>query len=310
MHQENCTLPIDELSARQGTLPIDELSARQGTKGNITNLVETAKEAKKLGSINTHTVFSSLTNTENSHFADSSVSSNSRQKSHTIIEHQLKINNLKIKPPFSYGNNTILDLYSNNEEIYFESPSMLIPFNYIINKNKLTLTLCEYKSSKYTEQLNKILNKIILCAKKKYPKLFENKKYKNPLINKLFYPLLFQFDNIRYNEIEIYNKFQEKILIEDIEQNDRITIIYNLKNIWINNLYYSINLNLIQIRRDNYINRGYKFIDQECKTSYISLINKQEKIDKVITPLITRKEVPNLQDIINMRKKIFSKIKN
>jgi hypothetical protein len=229
------------------------------------------------------------------------------------IKHQLLITNLKIKKPFSYGNNTILDLYSgNNEEIYFESPSMLIPFDYIINKNKFTLTLCEYNSSKYTEQLNKLLNKVILYAIKKHTKLFENKKYKSPLIKKLFYPLLFQFNNVRYNEIEIYNKFQEKINIENIEQNDKVTIIYNLKNIWINNLFYSINLNLIQIRRDNYIDRGYKF-------SNLLINNPQIKLSSETTLLITNKIIKdkdkenslnnkiNLQDIINMRKKILSK---
>lgn len=172
--------------------------------------------------------------------------------------------NFKIKKPFTYGDKTIFDLYNEtNEPLYYQSPSMIVPYNYFINNNIFTLTLCEYKNTKYTDLIDNVIKKIIDKVKKNYSNLFENKIFNNPIIVKPFNPKMFQFKNVKTNDIEIYNIFQEKIDLQDIRVDDMITCIYQIKNIWINENSYGVKLNLIQLRRDNTINRGYIFTDKK-----------------------------------------------
>jgi hypothetical protein len=222
--------------------------------------------------------------------------------------------NFKIKKPFFYNNKITFDLYSENDEnIFFESLSMIIPFKYILDENsqKLSLTLYEYKSNKYGKKINLILEKIIKCTKKHYEKLFKEKIFKSPIILNNS-TTIFQFNNIRYNEIEIYNKFREKINIKNIETDDRISIIFHLKNIWIQNNKYGFNLDLIQIRRDNYIDREYLFLDQKKNLIINNNIIEKDKnlsIDLINNSSIKRPAL-NLQEILNMRNSILKKTIN
>ena len=57
--------------------------------------------------------------------------------------------------------------------------------------------------------------------------MFYKKIYKSLLKNNSF-----QFYNIRYKEIGIYNKYKEQIDIDNINSDDRISIIIHIKNIW------------------------------------------------------------------------------
>lgn len=170
----------------------------------------------------------------------------------------------KIKKPFNYGSKTIFELYTGvNDLLYYQSPSMIVPYNYFINDNTFTLTLCEYKTTKYTDLINNVLKKLIKKAKTSYISLFENKVFNNPILCKPFNPKMFQFKNSKINDVEVYNIFQEKINLQDICVDDRVTCIYQIKNIWVNENSYGVNLNLIQLRRDNNINRGYIFIENK-----------------------------------------------
>ncbi len=226
--------------------------------------------------------------------------------------------NFNIKKPFFYNNKIIFDLYTEKDKhIYIESPSMIIPFNYILDENnyKLSLTLYEYKSNKYGKKIYLMLEKIIKCVKKHYEQLFKDKIYKSPIIIGKN-TTIFQFNNIRYNEIEIYNKFKEKININNIQIDDRISIIFFLKNIWIQNNKFGINLDLIQIRRDNYIDRGYLFSDNNNIINNTNNANNINNVNNInnnannnANNKIINRPILNLEEILNMRNSILNKNK-
>ncbi len=240
---------------------------------------------------------------------------------------------LKIKKPFTYGNNTIFDLYNSNvsanvsanvsneknknQIVYLQSPSMLVPLSLNVNdiKNTFTLILCEYKSNKYTENINKIIKKIIEDVIKRYPKIFENKIYVDALYIKPFNPIMFQFKNIKSDDIEVYNIFKEKISFTDIFKDDMVTCIYNIKNIWVNETNYGIKLELLQLRRDNYIQKGYIFSDlnkvlkpQESIKNAICNSNNTYILDKTSVKNISVKtSMPtfNLKELLDKRNSIL-----
>jgi hypothetical protein len=237
-----------------------------------------------------------------------------------LILDEKNISNIKfkIKKPFIYGNNTIFELSCTNK-FYLQSPSMLVPFSVNINdiKNTFTLTLCEYKSSIYTENINNIIKKIIENVTNKYQKLFENKIYIETLYIQPFNPIMFQFKNSKLDDIEIYNKFKEKISLLDILKDDMVTCIYHIKNIWINETHYGIKIELLQLRRDNNIQKGYFFIDSynhnnnQNNNQNIELVNN--KSNPPFVKSIPIKSIPikavlptfNLKELLDKRNSIM-----
>ncbi len=221
--------------------------------------------------------------------------------------------NFKITKPFNYCNKIIFDLYSDKDElIYIESPSFILPMIYILNEitQKLSITLYEYKSNQFGKKISLMINKIINCAKIYYENLFYQKTFKNPIVlNKN--TSVFQFNNIRLDDTEIYNKYKEQITIKNLDIDDRITIIFHLKNIWISNNKYGINFNLVQLRRDNYFEKGYLFLNNEHIDKIKPKI-EEKKINKTNDnnkreENIIKRPVFNLDELLSVRQSILNK---
>jgi hypothetical protein len=211
--------------------------------------------------------------------------------------------NFKIKKPFFYGNKVIFDLFTDKDQlIYIESPSLIIS-NKSLNDNNTELSvLChEYNTTIFTKKILNVIDKILIHAKKKYEKMFYKKIYKSLLKNNSF-----QFYNIRYKEIGIYNKYKEQIDINNINADDRISIIIHIKNIWIQNLHYGINIDLIQIRRDNYIDKTYLFLNYESDKIQQNKSNKieQNKLE-INNEIILQKPVLNFAELLSKRNLIL-----
>lgn len=216
--------------------------------------------------------------------------------------------NIKIKKPFVYGNVALFDIYTQgNQNFYLQSPSMIIP--YIVQQDSMySFNICEYKCNKYTNKIENIINKIINEIKNNYPQYFKKEKvYKKFIYEEQRFPKIFQFRNIKIKNIALYNIYKENLSFEDISLYDMVTIIYQVKNIWINDISYGLNIDLIQLRKDNCVNKEYMFVDNEQKVKqYVKKKILEEITPKLpVTEAIKIRPKLDLKEMLEKRKSIL-----
>ena len=181
-------------------------------------------------------------------------------------------NKIKIKKPIYFNNKIILNLYyEKNEYILFQTPIMYLPYDYIYDNNIIQyIDLCEYNILEYDKKyntknidkflkfLNKIFKKLLLKIDNYDNSLLKNKDYLSSIINndkiKSDKSKILRIKNNYLNNIKVYDNNNNLININQIIKESKIKCILAIKNIWIYNNKYGINIQLLQIQNKNFIN--------------------------------------------------------
>nr|QOI90390.1 hypothetical protein HWQ62_00253 [Pyramimonas orientalis virus] len=149
---------------------------------------------------------------------------------------------INIKKPLSYPNCELIvnDLYYNNNSFL-----LIMGALQICHKSKTNIKLIDTKQSmenlqnKLVDIINRVRNN------KNYIKLFQKKEY-HSMFEK---PNVVNFKNICCNDTRAFDLENTPIDLDNLRRGDNVCAVLYLKNIWINERYYGVNMKLCQIQR-------------------------------------------------------------
>jgi hypothetical protein len=153
----------------------------------------------------------------------------------------LCLEKINIKRPLTYPNDemTIHDVY------YKDSPILINIKGLKISMRNKSIKLMDTLQS--LEELQKLIMNIINRVKnnKRYIEMFNKKEYYTMFDSSN----IVHFKNICSYDTTAFNIDNEKIDLERMKKYDNVSVIVYLKNIWINDKYYGVNMKLSQIQR-------------------------------------------------------------
>lgn len=153
---------------------------------------------------------------------------------------------INIKRPLIYPNNemTTFELYYNNETILIDMSCL-----HICEKSKnIKLT----DTSQSIHKLNKLIKDILMRVK-------NNEKYMNKFRNKEMYKMIeeeeeeeekcIKFNNICEYDTTVFDILGDTMCYKELKKNDKVRLILYMKNLWVNDRFYGINIKISQIQR-------------------------------------------------------------
>ena len=210
---------------------------------------------------------------------------------------------INIKKPIEYPKNefVVFDIYYNNN--YF---LILLNNVQICHKGNNNIRFIETNSC--INEIKNIVNDTINRVK-------ENEKYKELFKKKEFYSMIednkvIHFKNNCEDDIRVFDIEQNEIKCDRLRTNDNVSLIIYLKNIWINEKYYGMNIKLSQIQRKEPVGLKTNFFMRNItKLSIPPPPPPPVKREQQRTQEIKKKEKelvvrPSLADILNSRKKL------
>jgi hypothetical protein len=226
----------------------------------------------------------------------------------------INIDKINIKKPLTYPNNemTINDVY------YDDVPVLIIVKGLQICQKSKNIKLIDTCQS--LELLQNLLTNII-------NRLKNNKKYKYLFNKKVYYSMfesdnIINFKNICSYDTTAFNLDNEKIELDRLKRFDNVCIIVYLKNIWINEKFYGMNIKLSQVRRMDPIGLHKQLFVKDVSSEYSSyvppfpsqppppppppppLFNMKTFGKSEISTLKIKIARPSLMDILNSRGKL------
>lgn len=211
--------------------------------------------------------------------------------------HNVQESMINIKKPISYPKDemTVFDIYYNND-IFL----ILLNFVQVCQKGKHIKFI---ESTNNINHLQNILNNIITRAKesKKYSHLFSKKEWYNMIEDNV----MLHFKNICEYDTRIFDIENTPIDFDKIKKNDNVSLIVYVKNIWINDKYYGINMKLSQVQRREPLGLS-KSLFPVSALQTPSIPPPPPPPPNARRPLKPKIEIvrPSLKDILNSREKL------
>tara|TARA_B100000497_G_C7618690_1_gene371661 strand:+ start:97 stop:795 length:699 start_codon:yes stop_codon:yes gene_type:complete len=209
---------------------------------------------------------------------------------------------INIKKPIEYPKNEfiVFDIYYNNN--YF-----LI----LLNNVKICHKGNNIKFIETNSCISDIKNIIINTINR----VKENTKYQEYFKKKEFHSMIednkvINFKNNCEYDTCVYDIEQNEIEIDRLKTNDNVSVIIYVKNIWINEKYYGVNIKLSQIQRKEPVGLKTNFFMRNItKISIPPPPPPPMKREQQRTQEIKKKEKelvvrPSLADILNSRNKL------
>lgn len=209
---------------------------------------------------------------------------------------------INIKKPIEYPKNELVVF-----DVYYKNNCCLILLNNVqICHKGNNLKLIETNGC--INEINNIINNTITRVK-------HNEKYKEYFKKKEYYSMIeddkvINFKNLCQYDTCVFDIEQNRIEYERLKRNDNVSLIVYLKNIWVNEKYYGMNVKLSQIQRKEPVGLKMNFFNQTVLKIPVPLPppppskeKKQEnrEIKKTENECVLR---PSLTDILNSRRKL------
>ena len=209
---------------------------------------------------------------------------------------------INIKKPIAYPKNELVVF-----DIYYNNNSFLILLN--------NVQICNIGNNLKLIETTNCINNIKNIVDNTIKRVKTNKKYEEHFLNKKFYSMIeddnvINFKNICEFDTMVFDIEQNEITYSRLKRYDNVSLIVYLKNIWVNDKYFGMNIKLSQIQRKEPV--GLKrnvFIQNIVKIPIPppppppmkSEKKKKIEIKKKEKELVVR---PSLADILNSRKKL------
>jgi hypothetical protein len=165
--------------------------------------------------------------------------SNSICNIHRISD--INVNNLNIKKPIIYcRNETVLfDIYYRNESLLLDVQGYQI----CCKKKHITFVDCVGETIKQLEHLfNSIIERV--KSNSKYKEYFEKKE-----VYRMIDGNMITFKNICEYDTVVFDMLKNKIDMVRLKLHDNVRLLIYVKNLWVNDKYFGINIKLSQIQR-------------------------------------------------------------
>lgn len=209
---------------------------------------------------------------------------------------------INIKKPIEYPKNELVVF-----DIFYNNNCFLMLLN--------NVQICHKGNNLKFIETNSCINDIKNIVDNTINRVKENKKYKEYFEKKEYYSMIeddkvINFKNNCEYDTRVFDIEQNEITYERLKRYDNVSLIIYLKNIWINEKYYGINIKLSQIQRKEPVGLKTNFFIKNIPKIPIPppppppvKSGKQEKLDikKKEKELVVR---PSLADILNSRKKL------
>lgn len=208
---------------------------------------------------------------------------------------------INIKKPIEYPRNALIVF-----DIYYNNNCFLILLN--------NVQICQKKNNLKFIETNSCINEIKNIVDNTIDRVKKNKKYEHLFEKRKYYSMIeddkvLNFKNNCEYDTRVFDIEQNTIEFERLKINDNVSLIIYLKNIWINERYFGINIKLSQIQRKEPVGLKTNFFIRSIPKIPIPppppppvKKQKQVKIEiKKIKEVVVR---PSLADILNSRRKL------
>lgn len=211
---------------------------------------------------------------------------------------EINVKHVNIKKPIIYPHNgTILfDIYYKNEWLMLD-----IQGTNISNKNKnITFIDSTVQNMRELEQLSKDIT----------DRVKSNSKYNEYFKGKQSYCMIndrsITFKNVCEYDTVVFDMMERKIDMMRLKVNDNVRILIYLKNLWINDKYFGINIKLSQIQRIEPLGLNkYLFVNTNIPVppKPPPLLGKKSPA-QISNPKFNKVVRPSLNDILNSRENL------
>lgn len=205
---------------------------------------------------------------------------------------------INIKKPIKYPHD---DTYI--FDVYYENKFFLIPIKQvqICMKNK-NIKLID--TSSCLEDLKTLVEKITyrVSSNSKYKDLFKNKEQYSMIDSNIS---VITFKNVCSEDTTVFDMEGQIIEINRLRKNDNVVLIVYVKNMWINDKYFGVNIKLSQIQRmEPYGLKKPLFVRKTVSIPVPTPPPAPKVIPKLQNREINKIVRPSLIDILESREKL------